>query len=161
MHRTTVIGGEVGSSAALRMVQELSGDQSVWMEREVLYPYYWLKASFAVPTIAGRQEATLDCLVDAINGLGATADHFATDDVAVSATAPLSARIDTSEAHAIARRTITHRLGKKFRMIASFDVSVAWRGLVHKRFWIVRSGEARVMIDSTTGRMHPLKSRAA
>ena len=52
-------------------------------------------------------------------------------------------------------------MGKKLRMIASFDISIVPRGMVHKRFWIVQSIEAKVMVDSTTGSLHPLKLKAA
>ena len=46
-------------------------------------------------------------------------------------------------------------------MIASFDVAMHSRGLVHKRFWIVETKDTRVMVDSTTGGLHPLAMRAA
>ena len=115
----------------------------------------------SVPTLVGRKEVSLLCLVDAVNGLGATADSFELKKETVCGEHLLDADIEAGEAAAIAQRTVTHRLGRKLRTITSFDVSVKPRGLVHKRFWIVRTREARVMVDSTNGGLHPLKLRAA
>ena len=101
------------------------------------------------------------CLVDAVNGLGATADSFELKKESVPGDSLLAAEIEPADANAIAHRTVTHRLGRKLRTIASFDVELQPRGLVHKRFWIVRTKAARVMVDSTNGGLHPLKMRAA
>jgi hypothetical protein len=128
---------------------------------EVIYPYYCFDAHCSVPTLVGRKDISLICLVDAVNGLGATADNFALKTETVPAASLLSVALEPDTAIDIAQRTVTHRMGKKLRMIASFDVSIVPRGMVHKRFWIVQSSEARVMVDSTTGNLHPLKLRAA
>ena len=82
-------------------------------------------------------------------------------DAACSVPRLLPVELCRDSAAAIAQRTVTHRMGKKLRMIASFDISIVPRGMVHKRFWIVQSIEAKVMVDSTTGSLHPLKLKAA
>ncbi len=159
--QVVVIRGAIGATDAQCVVASLTGDVEASIEEEMIYPYYCFAANCSVPTLVGRKNISLLCLVDAVNGLGATADSFELKTEIASGDRLLDADIEAGEAAAIAQRTVTHRLGKKLRTIASFDVSVAPRGLVHKRFWIVRTREARVMVDSTNGGLHPLKLRAA
>ena len=156
-----VVRGSITSTDALCLVSSLTGDVEVQLKPEVIYPYYCFDANCSVPTLAGRKELSLICLVDAVNGLGATADNFELKTENLSAARLLPVELDAEAASEIAQRTVTHRMGKKLRMIASFEVSLAPRGVVHKRFWIVQSSDARVMVDSTTGNLHPLKLRAA
>ena len=156
-----VIRGAINRTDALCIVASLTGDVEANVEKEMIYPYYCFDASCRVPTLAGRKDLSMVCLVDAVNGLGATADYFELKKESVPADRLLAADIEAEEAGSIAQRTVTHRLGKKLRTIASFDVDVRPRGLVHKRFWIVRTEAARVMVDSTNGGLHPLKLRAA
>ena len=156
-----VIRGAINSTDALCIVSSLTGDMEAKLESEVIYPYYCFDAECSVPTLAGRKELSLVCLVDAVNGLGATADNFALKNEAVTPESILPIELVGGAAADIARRTVTHRVGKKMRMIASFDVSIAPRGIVHKRFWIVQSSEVSMLVDSTNGSLHPLKLRAA
>lgn len=159
--QVVVVRGSITSTDALCLVSSLTGDVKVQLKPEVIYPYYCFDANCSVPTLAGRKEISLICLVDAVNGLGATADNFELKTETLAASKLLSIELDMQAASEIAQRTVTHRMGKKLRMIASFEVSLVPRGMVHKRFWIVQSSDARVMVDSTTGNMHPLKLRAA
>lgn len=159
--QVVVVRGSITSTDALCLVSSLTGDVEVQLKPDVIYPYYCFDAICSVPTLAGRKEISLICLVDAVNGLGATADNFELKTETLAASKLLSIELDTQVASEIAQRTVTHRMGKKLRMIASFDVSLVPRGMVHKRFWIVQSSDARVMVDSTTGNLHPLKLRAA
>lgn len=156
-----VVRGSITSIDALCLVSSLTGDMEVHLEPEVIYPYYCFDAECSVPTLVGRKDISLICLVDAVNGLGATADSFELKKESLSPTMRLPVELELETAVDIAQRTVTHRMGKKLRMIASFDVSIVPRGMVHKRFWIVQSRDARVMVDSTTGSLHPLKLRAA
>jgi len=156
-----VICGAITATQALCVVASLTGDTDAQVAADVIYPYYCFDADCSVPTLAGRKQVSLVCLVDAINGLGATADSFALKKESVSADAILAAELDNAAAAEVAQRTITHRLGRRLRTITSFEVVVRPRGIVHKRFWIVQSSAARVMVDSMTGRLHPLKLRAA
>ncbi len=159
--QVVVIRGAINATDALCVVASLTGDVEASVEKEMIYPYHCFDANCSVPTLVGRKEISMLCLVDAVNGLGATADSFELKKETVCGARLLDADIEAAEAAAIAQRTVTHRLGRKLRTITSFDVCVTPRGLVHKRFWIVRTREARVMVDSTNGGLHPLKLRAA
>lgn len=159
--RLTVICGQVDCGTALRHISEQTAGIAVAFERSVLYPYLWFTAQCSVPTIGGRKAISVDCLVDGVNGHGATTDAFLTDTVRLSDETQLPRGITRDASRRTAQRTVTHRLGKKLKMIAPFDVRLEERGTVYKRFWIVRVGDGRVMIDSVTGSMHPLSARAA
>ena len=156
-----VVRGAINATDALCVVASLTSDVEATVESEIIYPYYCFDADCSVPTLVGRKQLSMICLVDAVNGLGATADSFGLKKEAVSNDILLTSEIDNTEAKEIAHRTVTHRLGKKLRTISTFDVRVTPRGLIHKRFWIVKTSDARVMVDSTTGSLHPLKLRAA
>ena len=159
--QVVVIAGVLGATDALCVVASLTGDLEARVEKDILYPYHCFDADCSIPTLAGRKGLTMICLVDAVNGLGATADNFELKSEAVSAASLLEAEIDSDSAGDIAHRTVTHRLGRKLRTISSFDVALLPRGIVHKRFWIVRTSDVHVMVDSTSGGLHPLKLRAA
>jgi len=156
-----VIRGALTSTDALCVVASLTGDLDARIEKEVIYPYFCFEARCTVPTLSGRKAIDMVCLVDAVNGIGATADEFQLTRERLPAARLMATEIDADEALATARGTVTHRLGRKLRTITSFDVELVPRGLVHKRFWIVRSSDARIMVDSTNGSLHPLKLRAA
>lgn len=156
-----VIRGHIESGAALQKFAENSTDVAAVLERAVLYPYLRFTARCVVPTISGRKTISVDCLIDGIHGQGATADVFASDDIIVSNETQLHATIREDDARRTAERTVTHRLGKELRMIAPFDVRLEARGTVYKRFWIVRAGTERIMMDSVTGHLHPLQTSAA
>jgi hypothetical protein len=159
--KIVVVRGAINSTDALCLVSTLTGDMNATLEAEILYPYFCFDAGCSVPTLVGRKDISVICLVDAVNGLGATADNFALKREAVSPERLLPVELGHHAAADIAERTVTHRMGKKLRVITSFDVSMSQRGIVYKRFWIVQSTEARVMVDSTTGNLHPLNLRAA
>ena len=159
--QVVVIRGALNATDALCVVASLTGDLDARVEKDVLYPYHCFDADCSIPTLAGRKRLTMICLVDAVNGLGATADNFELKSESVSAASRLETEIDAESADDIAHRTVTHRLGRKLRTITTFDVALKARGIIHKRFWIVRTSDARVMVDSTSGGLHPLKLRAA
>lgn len=159
--QVVVVRGSITSTDALCLVSSLTNDVEVQLRPDVVYPYYCFDANCSVPTLIGRKDVSLICLVDAVYGLGATANKFELKTESVLAASLLPPEIEIEAATDIAQRTVTHRMGRKLRMIASFDVSIVPRGMVHKRFWIVQSSDVRVMVDSTTGNLHPLKLRAA
>jgi hypothetical protein len=159
--QVVVIRGAINATDALCIVASLTSDVEATVETGMIYPYYCFDAHCMVPTMTGRKEVSMICLVDAANGLGATADSFELTTESVPAENLVAAGIEADEAVEIAQRTVTHRLGRQLRTIASFDVDIRPRGLVHKRFWIVRTSEAHVMVDSANGGLHPLKLRAA
>lgn len=156
-----VIRGAISETDAVGVVASLSGDVDATVEMEMIYPYYRFDANCAVPTMAGCKDLSMFCLVDAVNGLGATADSFELEKESVTSEQLLGDEVDPDDAAAIAVRTVSHRLGRKLRTIRSFNVEVQPRGLVYKRFWIVKTIDVRVMVDSTNGGLHPLTLRAA
>lgn len=156
-----VVRSAFSATEALCVVATLTGDLDAQVESEVIYPYHCFVADCSVPTMVGRKRVSMICLVDAVNGLGATADGFDLCGESVPGDLVLGVDVAAEEAAGIAKKTLTHALGRKLRMIASFDVVMHARGLVHKRFWIVGTKDARVMVDSTTGGLHPLAMRAA
>jgi len=159
--QVVVIRGAFNATDALCVVASLTGDIEARVLRDIIYPYYCFDAACSIPTLAGRKPLSMICLVDAVNGLGATADSFELKKERVSAETVMATTIDVADAADIATRTVTHRLGRKLRTITDFDVDVTSRGLVHKRFWIVQTGEARLLVDSTTAGWHPLRLEAA
>ena len=159
--QAVVIRGAINATDALCVVASLTSDVDATVTSEMIYPYFCFDAKCSVPTMTGRKQLSMICLVDAVNGLGATADSFELKKETVTLEQLLSPAIDDADAEKTAHRTVTHRLGRKLRTISTFDVQIAPRGLIHKRFWIVQTTAARVMVDSTTGSLHPLKLRAA
>jgi hypothetical protein len=157
----TVIREEVDASAALQSIHAVRADIAGVVEQKMVYPYYRFKAGCKVPTIIGRQDVVVDCLVDGINGLGATADPFSTNQLSVNYENVLKPELSNREAVKIAHRTVTHQLGKKLKMIAPFNVVLEAKGLLYRSFWIVRIGDSRIMVDSVTGSMHPVSASAA
>lgn len=156
-----VIRGAFNATDALCVVASLTGDLEARVVRDVIYPYYCFDAGCSIPTLAGRKPLSMICLVDAVNGLGATADSFELKKERVAGDQVMATTVDAADAADIAIRTVTHRLGRKLRTITDFDVDVAARGIVHKRFWIVQTSEARLLVDSTTAGWHPLRLEAA
>lgn len=157
----TVMREQGDASSALQSIHVLRGDVVGVVEQKLLYPYFRFKVSCKIPTIIGKRDMTVDCLVDGINGLGATADPFMTDQLLVTDENHLKPELSDGEAVKVAHRTVTHRLGKKLKMIAPFDVTLEAKGIIYRSFWIVRIGDRRIMVDSVTGGMHPLSASAA
>lgn len=161
MNEVVVIRGALNATDALCVVASLTEDFDAHIESEVVYPYFCFEAACSIATLAGRRQLTLLCLVDAINGVGATADEFHLGSEPVGTGRVLDSELDDAAAASIAHKTVSHRLGRKLRTITTFDIELTARGMVHKRFWIVRSSNARIMVDSTNGSLHPLKLKAA
>ncbi len=156
-----VIRERVDSITALQNVASMTDGVPAVIEGSVLYPYIGFTAQCRVPTMIGKKEICIDCLVDGVNGHGATADTFSTGQTVARDEVRLQARITDDEAQRTAQRTVTHRLSKQLKMIAPFDVQLEAAGTVYKRFWIIRIGDGRIMADSVTGNMHPLSASAA
>ena len=156
-----VIRGQVDLRTALENAGSIAAGMPVLAERSVLYPYRAFRARCAVPTIAGAKTVSLTCLVDAINDCAATADQYETDAMPASGETRLSPKITERVAERTAWRTLTYGLGRKFRMIAAFGVRLEPAGTVYKRFWILKVGGERIMADSVTGCMHPLRASVA
>lgn len=159
--RISVIRQQVDAASALRSIDALAGAVTACVERKMYYPYYRFTANCAVPTLFGRKTMTVNCLVDGVSGLGATASDFSTEPAPVPAEMMLQLAVSAQEAERAAHRTISHQLSRKLRMIASFQVDIEPQSIVYKGFWIIRSQDTLIMVDSSSGCIHPLSSRAA
>jgi len=157
----SIIREQVDAAAARQSVTGLAGGSTVKFEGSVLYPYVRFIAECSVPTLIGRKRISVECLVDGVNGLGATADPVVTDDRTARDENCLQMKISADAAQRSAQRTMTHQLGRKFRTIAAFEVALEPAGKIYKRFWIMRVGDSRIMTDSVTGNMHQLSASAA
>ena len=157
----SVIRQQVDAAGALRSIDALADTATASIERKKYYPYYRFTANCAVPTLFGRKTMTVNCLVDGVSGLGATASDFSIEPATVPANALLQLAVSAQEAERSARRTISYQLGRKLRMIASFKMDIEPQSIVYKGFWIIRSQDTLVMVDSSNGCIHPLNSRAA
>ena len=159
--RLTVIEQELDAKLAGRCLRIMTGDDKARFERRVFYPYHSFSADCRVPTMAGDKALRIDCLVDGINALGATSDPFTCDVMTVDAEEVMSMTVVNDEAHRAAYRILMHQMSRRLKMIASFDICLAKKGIVYKAFWILRSRNVLFMVDSVTGGMHPLRSLAA
>ena len=121
-NRIVMIRGSFNATDALCVVASLTGEADAQVEKDVIFPYYCFDASCMAPAAAGRKDVSVICLVDAVNGLGATADSFELKKEPVKASRLMDLTIDDEHARRIAERTVTHRLSKSFRAIADFDV---------------------------------------
>ena len=155
----TVIKSDLDVDAATRCFRAMTGDDEAMFERRVFYPYHSFSADCTVPTLRGRKSVSVDCLVDGVNALGATSDAFTTERQAIDANELLPMTVVNEQAHRTAYSTLMHQMAKRLKMIASFDIFLAKRGIVYKTFWILRSRGVLFMVDSVTGGMHPLRSK--
>ncbi|RLA32347.1 MAG: hypothetical protein DRR11_08545 [Gammaproteobacteria bacterium] len=156
-----VIQQRIDARTALRSIDVLAGAATAHIERKMYYPYYSFTANCLVPTLFGKKEMTVNCLVDGVSGLGATAGAFSIEPETVSADDLLQLDVSAQEAERAARRTVSHQLSRKLRMIASFHMNIERQSIVYKGFWIIRSQDTLVMVDASSGGIHPLSSRAA
>jgi hypothetical protein len=161
MEFLSVIRARVDEAAAREKFDEISGGPPASIERKLYYPYYRYRAECRIPTLFGKKVMAATCLVDALNGIAATADPISVDHFGVAADARLQVTVAINDADRAARRVLVHQLGRRSMMIAPFEVDLEPLGVVHKGFWIARSNNIRFMIDSMTGLIHPLRTRAA
>lgn len=156
-----VINQELTATVATGCLRTMTGDKHASFERQVYYPYHRFTADCTVPTMFGKESLAVTCLVDGINALGATADPFVVERIQVPADEVLTMKVVNDEAHRAAYRILMHQMSRRLKMIASFDICLAKRGIVYKTFWILRSRDVLFMVDSVTGGMHPLRALAA
>lgn len=156
-----MIDGKVSAAEAVRQLAFLCDAVDLQLRRSFYYPYFTFRARVEVPTLIGKQTRHLHCLVDAVNGRGATADAFVTVSRAIPLRDRLVPAIEKADAKDIAQRTVTHHLGKALRMIASFDVVLENEAIVWKRFWVVGNEVFSMLVDSSNAAMYPLCERVA
>ncbi|MFQ5983377.1 MAG: hypothetical protein ACE5KS_08385 [Woeseiaceae bacterium] len=136
-------------------------DAAAKIDRKLYYPYYSFKADCTVSTLLGKKSVSVTCLVDALNGVGATAERLSADRLKVGADSILQVDVAPDEAVRTARRMLMHQLSRRLRMISDFGIELESLGLAYKCFWVARSSDMTLMIDSVTGCTHPLRTRAA
>ena len=125
--------------------------------RELVHvPYFWYRASGTAPTPYGRQPFDVDCLVDACSGEAATSDPFVVVETMHRKDTVLRPRVPRRAAQQAAQRCVTNALCRKLRTLANFRLELEARGVVHKTFWVVPTGDELVIVDSVTGGWHPL-----
>jgi len=159
--RQLVIQESFNASKACKLISAMTNGEPAVIERKMYYPYFRFDGKCSVPGLFGRRATQLNCLVDAVNGLGATTDHFTVDHRQLDDGEIIATTISNDVAMRIAQRTVTHRLTRRLRMIAPFGLALKPQGVIYKGFWIVGCASAAVMIDSVTGGLHPLSERAA
>ncbi len=157
----SMIHESIDSSEALQIVNTVTGSNAARIERKVFYPYFRFSAACSAPTLFGSKAFSAVCLVDACNGVAATADPVVVQDASISTDKILIAKTDAREAQRTAQRFLTHQLGRRLRTIGDFAVGLEGHGLIYKAFWLVRCGETLVMVDSLSGCLHSLGERAA
>lgn len=144
------------SSAAVKRIAGLVEGAVAEAERRVFYPYYHFGARGRLRWLFGERRLEFDCLVDARTGRAASADALALDTLTVDDAEVLGATHEAVEAEPRARRYARHALGKGFRLLGDFNLELDCAGLVHRPYWIVRTGTSRVLVDAVTGDLHPL-----
>lgn len=159
--RIQIIEQELSPSVAAGCLRTMTGDNQASYQRRVYYPYHRFVADCMVPTLYGKEALSMNCLVDGVNALGATADPFTVSRTEVPAEELMIMTVTNDAAHRAAYSLLMHQMSKRLRMIASFEICLAKRGIVYKAFWILKSRNVLFMVDSVTGGMHPLKSLAA
>lgn len=150
-----VVAGHYDRAGAARAVAEVA-KATAHVERCLYYPYHWYRVGGSTPSWLGQREIAWGCLVDARSGVARTADDFDIEQSVVPADDLLQPRKDSVTAERQAERYVSHALGRSLRTIADFDVELDHRGVVYKAFWILRCGEVRVLLDSTSGELHVL-----
>lgn len=156
-----VITGEVSAVDAVHLVAALSGSDDVYLETTQYFPYFSFAGVCTLPSLFGKRQTNVRCLVDAVNGHGATADPFNIAYETGQEMQAIQTEISVEEACAAAHRAITHSLSRNFRVIARFDPVFEAPDIVYKKFWIVGDGHVRALVDSTDGSIHPLRVQAA
>lgn len=126
-------------------------DMSAVVERKVYYPYRHFEASCDAPVLFGFENGCIDCLVDGVNDVAATADAIALDKQTVPSNCVIATSDDVASSLRQARRYLSHHIGRRLRTIADFRIRLKAAGTVYKAFWIGHVGGRRYMIDSVTG----------
>jgi len=144
------------AEAARQRVARLQDCAGACVERRVYYPFFRYGVSARVRWLFGHERLEFDCVVDARNGRAASADELTVDDLVVGDDECMRAVTGEADARHSAQRYAAHSLGKAMRMLGNFNLSLDARGLVHRPYWIVRTGTIRVLVDAVTGDLHPL-----
>ena len=156
-----VISPPCDTRAPTRLQPSMITDNSATFERNVFYPYHRFLADCTVATILGKKSLSVSCLVDGVNALGATTDPFDVKQTKVVAAEIMATKVTKDEAHRAAFGILRHQISRHLKMMAAFDIRLTKQEVVYKEFWILRSRNALIMVDSVTGGIHPLRTLAA
>ncbi len=146
---------------ALRIVNSIAKTSTSHFESKIYYPYYWFTAECETRTLFGKKQFPANCLVDACNGLGATADPFEVEATSAASDAILAIRTNPEMAEKSAHRFLSHNLGRATKMIGNFNIDLESRGVIFKTYWLIKCEGTLVMVDATTGNLHKLNAKAA
>ena len=147
-NRIHCVRGSLGAADAAALV----GLDALPAKRtqKVYAPHYWFVASGSSPTLFGRRDFAIDCLVDACSGVAATADRFSVDEeLPDGLMLPTAWSAEDAERVAV-RRTLAN-LSRQLRTLADFHVDVEPRGLIYKPCWLFPRADEHVLIDALTG----------
>lgn len=155
------ITSELDQEGVERLLRPTAPEQTVRVERNLYYPYFWLQLRYAVHTVLGKSAVRLSCLVDSRTRTGATTDPFDLERIEANERDIIAPRVDEGEAHGIAERYIGYVLRNRRRALVASTLEVLSCELVYKPFWIVtcphaRKPSLRVLVDGITGGLHPL-----
>lgn len=156
MTAVRVIRGEVCASTAEAAARRLLRMEDATVERELFYPYYWFLWRASFRSLFGRGGGKISSLVDARQGVAATSDPFEIDAAQVSSGDVLGSKVLAQDAERRARRAAARAVSRRERALLPAAWSLVDRALVHKRFWVVRAGSRRLLVDAVTGCVHPL-----
>lgn len=159
--KLAVIRTAVSETDAISLVAALSGSSDVQVETTQYFPYFSFAGRCTLPGLFRKRQTEVRCLIDAVNGHGATADRFDVDHEMLVDSSTIAVNLSAAEATEAAQRVVTHSLGRNLRVIARFKPEFDAAKLVYKKFWIVGNGQIRALVDSADGSMHPLRVRAA
>ena len=115
------------------------------------YPYFLFQANYKVPILLLQRQLSVNCMIDALNGQAATTDNFHVFETEVAHEDVLANSIDKKQAKKYGKRYIINHLGRSLKCIANFDVSVCFKNIVYKSFWVFEGDECSLVIDSVTG----------
>lgn len=156
-----IIAPNFDRHAALERIAGLDRKALARVEGAVYYPYFRFAATCRVPGLFSKRDLGAHCLVDGRRGIGATTVAFETIEEAVSDGEVLGALLSAEAARNAAQRFMTHAISRRTRTIARFGVELSHCGVVYKRFWLVRGGQHRFVVDSVTGQLHDIRLAAA
>jgi hypothetical protein len=160
MAEIDVMRASLDRGSARSLVSGLTGDDAE-IERRVFYPYFRFGVSGLLRWLFGRRRLRTNCLVDARTGRASTSDRLVLELLTVTDDERLRPVQAHDAAARQAHRYATHALGRSLRVLGDLDIELDEGGLVHRPFWIVRSGRVRVLVDAVSGELHPLRAAGA
>ena len=126
-------------------------DQTYNMVSKSYYPYFLFQADYKVPILFLQKQLSVNCMIDALNGQAATTDNFQVFETEVAHDDVLANCINKKQAKKYGERYIMNHLGRSLKCIANFDVSMCFKNIVYKSFWVFEGDGCSLMIDSVTG----------